>query len=142
MERTDVDVEAYLSGLTGDNADAMRALDEVIAPIMSGLPRSLWEGVFWGGTTQSIVGYGDLRQPRPGGDPVDWFLLGLARQKRYVSLYVNAVENGEYLGKRYADSIGASKVGASSLSFARLEDVDLDELRALVTSARRSAGAA
>lgn len=71
----------------------MLAIDDVVVAAMPGASRRLWTGTFWGGTRQTIVGYGDLRQPRPRADPVDWFILGLARQQRHLSLYVNAAEN-------------------------------------------------
>ena len=141
MERTDADVDAYLAGLSGDHRTTMQALDNVITPIMRGLSRALWTGIFWGGTEQQIIGYGDLVQQRPGGVTVEWFWIGLAEQKRYVSLYVNATREGEYLGQRYASRIGASKAGASSLSFEKLEDVDLEVLHELATDVRRIADA-
>jgi len=58
------------------------------------------------------------------GKALDWFHIGLARQKAYVSLYVNASEDGAYLVKRYADRLGKVKVGSSVVSFKRLADVD------------------
>lgn len=66
----------------------------------------------------------------------DWFLIGLAEQKGYVSLYVNAVENGEYLGKQFAGDLGKVKLGASSISFRALEDIDLEVVARLVGKAR------
>jgi hypothetical protein len=68
---------------------------------------------------------------------VEWFAVGLARQKRHYSLYVNAVEDGRYLGQAYAGRLGKVKLGAASVGFRRLEDVDLDGLRALLEHAGR-----
>ena len=84
--------------------------------------------MFWGGTEQTIIGYGDIRQPRPRGDEVEWFLVGLARQKNNFSIYLNAVEDGAYLGKQFADRLGKVKVGAASIGFRHLAAVDLDVL--------------
>jgi len=136
MHKSTTSVDEYLEGLGGAQGEAMRALDLLIHPLMSGLSRTLWEGVFWGGTEQQIIGYGDLVQKRPRGIEVEWFLIGLAQQKNYLSLYVNAVEDGDYVGRRFAESVGASKVGASSLSFKRFEDINLEALTDLIETAR------
>ena len=37
----------------------MTTLDAHIADVFAGTERVLWKGVFWGGTEQSIIGYGD-----------------------------------------------------------------------------------
>lgn len=46
--------------------------------------------MFWGGTDQSIMGYGATVQPRRRGADAERFLVGLARQEEYLSRYVNA----------------------------------------------------
>ena len=63
-------------------------------------------------------------------------MVGLAAQKAYLSLYVNAAEDGEYLVKRWADRLGAVKAGSANVTFRRLSDVDLGALLALVARAR------
>lgn len=137
MEKTGADPDAYLASLPDDVRPPMAALDELIRAALPGRERSLWEGTFWGGTDQTILGYGDIVQPRPQGEAVEWFAVGLARQKRHFSLYVNAVEDGRYLGQLYADRLGKVKLGAASIGFRRLEDVDLEALRELLEHADR-----
>ena len=113
----------------------MSELDAIITSCLPGRSRTLWEGTFWGGSDQRIVGYGEIVQSRPRGEPVEWFLVGLARQARYYSLYVNAVDDGTYLLARFGDRLGDVKVGSASVSFTRLDDIHLDELSALLTRA-------
>ena len=67
-------------------------------------------------------------QPRPKGETVEWFLVGLARQKRHFSLYVNAVDGGAYLGRQYEARLGTAKIGAASITFARVDALDLEAL--------------
>jgi hypothetical protein len=110
----------------------MTELDSIITCCLPGRVRILWEGRLWGGTEQRIIGYGEIVQPRPRGDPVEWFLVGLARQRRHFSLYVNAVLDGAYLLDRYVGRLGKVKTGSASLSFGSLDDVDLDVLKALL----------
>jgi hypothetical protein len=135
MEKVDTTVEQLLETLPDDVRRTMVALDEVVTSCLPGRTRSVWEGTFWGGTEQRIIGYGDIVQPRPRGPDVEWFLVGLARQARHYSLYVNAVDDGRYLVAVYADRLGTVKVGSASIGFARLDDVDVEGLRALLARA-------
>lgn len=136
MQRTGRDVDAFLAGLDGERADAMRELDRVIAGEFAGLERALWEGDFWGGTAQSIIGYGAIRQPRPRGAWVDWFLIGLADQSKHLSVYVNAAEDGEYLVQRRAGELGRVKVGSAAIAITSLDRLDRDGFVGLLRRAR------
>jgi hypothetical protein len=118
--------------------DAQR-LDAAISAAMPGRARVLWEGVFWGGTDQRIIGYGDLVQERARGGPVEWFVVGLAVQQNYLSVYVNAVEDGQHVAQKYAHTLGRAKIGSSSVSFKSLDDIDLDALLHLVRIAHDQA---
>ena len=136
MDISDVDVETHLDDISDpDVTDTMRALDRLVTDAMPGRRRVLYEGVFWGGTEQQIIGYGHIVQPRPRGDDVHWFLVGLARQQEHYSLYVNAVADGAYLGQQYKGRLGKVKLGSASIGFKSLDDIDLDVLEELVQRA-------
>lgn len=137
MDKTTKSPDAYLAEAPDEYRDELLALDSLLVESMPGRSRALWEGVFWGGTEQSIIGYGDLTQPRPNGESVEWFIIGLARQKAHTSLYVNAVEDGQYLGAIYGPRLGKVKLGAASIGIKRLEHVDLDVLAELASHAHR-----
>ncbi|MEU6249153.1 DUF1801 domain-containing protein [Glycomyces sp. NPDC047010] len=136
MHRTDEDVAAFIAASA--RAETLARVDAVLREAMPGAPRTLWRGVFWGGTEQAIIGYGDLVQPRPRGRSADWFLIGLAEQQAHVSLYVNAVEDGAYLARTYADRLGRVRTGAASIAFKRIEDLDLTVLAEMAAHAARS----
>ncbi len=136
MEIRDTHPDDYLASLEdGETRHTMQAVDAAIVAAMPGRNRVLWEGVFWGGTEQTIIGYGDIVQARPRGPDVEWFLVGLARQKNTYSLYVNAVEDGVYLGQRFAERLGKVKLGSASIGFRRLEDLDMEGLADMVARA-------
>ena len=70
------------------------------------------------------------------------FLVGLARQSDFYSLYVNAVEDGRYLGQVYenrlrVDGVAKSrvKIGSASIGLKALGDIDLDVLTELLAKA-------
>jgi hypothetical protein len=116
-------------------AKTMQALDRLITEAMPGRRRVLYEGRFWGGTEQSIIGYGHIVQPRPAGEVAHWFLVGLARQKSHYTIYVNAVLDGKYLGQHYAGRLGKVKLGSASIGFSSLEAIEVDILTELMRQA-------
>ena len=97
--------------------------------------RFLYEGTFWGGSDQQIVGYGVIDSRNRSGDDVEWFMVGLALQKDHISVYVNAVEDGQYLLRRYEGKLGKAKLGSASIAFSSIDDVDLENLMELVSLA-------
>lgn len=97
----------------------------------------LWEGVFWGGSQQRIIGYGDLTFTRSDKQKVEWFSVGLSLQKNYISVYIAATKDGQYLVRQNAKSLGKVKTGASSVSFKKLDDVNLDVLLDMVDESYR-----
>ena len=137
MEPTNDDVDAFLADRGSDD---MTTLDAHIADVF-GSDRVLWRGIFWGGSEQAIIGYGDWTYRRPGKPDVNWFMVGLAQQKNAISVYIMAVEDGQYAVKKYADTFASGtgakpKVGSSVVSFKRLSDLDLEALLRVVRIGR------
>jgi hypothetical protein len=139
MQRTETDPDELIASLPDGTREDVAALDALIAGIMAGHERVLWEGVMWGGTEQRIIGYGAQRYVNRSGKQVDWFLIGLAKQKDHLSLYVNAADDVGYLSQRFAGKLGKVKVGSANITFRRLSDVDLLALRELLAAARAAA---
>ncbi len=140
MERVGTSPEEYLASLPAEVSADMTALHERIRAALPGHDPCLWKGVFWGGSEQTIIGYGDMSYVRSDKKRVEWFLVGLARQKSYYSVYVNAVDGRRYLAEAYADRLGKAKVGKSSIGFRTLADVDLDMLSELIARAGKPSG--
>ena len=136
MERSTTDVVHHMAALPDDVRSDITTLDGVISAEMGGLDRVLYTGRFWGGSEQEIIGYGTYSYRRSDKTEVEWFVVGLAVQKNYLSIYLSAVEDGEYVSEKYGKSLGKVKVGKSSLSFRSVEDIDLDKLAALVRLSR------
>jgi len=135
MQATDTQPGEYLASLPDGVRQDMTALDREITRVMEGRRRVLWEGRFWGGSEQRIIGYGDFSYTGRSGKSVDWFVVGLAAQKNYITVFVTAVEDGAYLAESAGKRLGKVKVGRSSISFKRLSDVDLPVLLELVQRA-------
>ena len=136
MERSTTSPDEHIASLPDGVREDIATLDSAIAGVMAGEERVLWEGKFWGGSEQRIIGYGSYRYKGRSGAEGEWFVVGLAMQKNYLSLYANAAEDGQSLAKVYAPRLGKVKAGSANLQFKRAADVDLDVLRELVAKAR------
>lgn len=139
MNKTKKDISTHIDSLPEELRQDIKHLDKVISEIMVGHSRVLWEGALWGGTQQEIIGYGDYTINLSRGKKSEWFMVGLAIQKNYVSIYVNAVEDRQYIAEKYRSKLGKVKVGKSSISFKHLDDLDIDTLKKVVSIARGQA---
>ena len=137
MERTDRNLDEFIDDLADDRRADLRVLHDRIAPVWEGLPSALFEGIFWSGSEQEIIGYGVHTYPRRDGTEVEWFVVGLALQQQHISLYVNAVQDGKYLSEVEGSELGKVKVGKAAITFKSAADIDLDRLAEFVATARR-----
>ncbi len=140
MERSTTTPDAFIATLPEDQRADIATLDAVIAEEMAGLEHVLWEGILWGGSHQRIIGYGGDRYTNRSGKEVDWYLVGLARQKDHITLYVNAVDGGTYLIRDYESRLGKVRVGSAHATFRRASDVDQGVLRELLRRTRSVRG--
>ncbi len=136
MQRSETSPDDFLATLPDDVRDDMVAVDGALALVFADDERVLWEGPFWGGTQQHIIGYGSYHYKGRSGAEGEWFVVGLAAQKNYLSLYVNAADEGESLGQRYASRLGKVKAARANVQFKHASDLDLDVLREMATRAR------
>lgn len=140
MERSKVSPDEHIASLPDGTREDIETLDREISTALAGQERVLWEGVFWGGTEQRIIGYGALKYVGRSGAAGEWFLVGLARQKAYFSLYVNASDGEGYLLRRFVDRLGEVKAGSAIVNFKRLSDLDLDGVRDLLQAVKATTG--
>ena len=137
MQRSTRSPDEHIASLPDDVRADIARLDEEISRVMKGHERVLWEGKFWGGSEQHIIGYGSYAYKGRSGASGEWHVVGLAAQKNYITVFVVAVEDGAYLADAYKDRLGKAKIGRSSISFKRLSDINLPVLLELVTRARQ-----
>ena len=135
MERSDTSPDEFIDSLPPEVRADIAAVDAVISMAMKGASRTLWEGRFWGGTGQRIIGYGDYAYRGPDGRTREWFVIGLAAQKKHLSLYVNAADDDGYLPARYSDRLGKVKVGSAVINFKSAADLDLGVVKELARRA-------
>jgi hypothetical protein len=120
--------EDYIAALAEPRRTDVAALDALIREHAPSL-----EPVVAG----KMLGYGPFHYRYASGREGDTTLLGLASQKRHISLYVLCANGGRYLAESYVERLPKASVGKSCVRFARLSDVDPAVLAELVTEAAR-----
>lgn len=88
----------------------------------------------------NMLGYGSFSYRNYKKEAIEWPVVALANQKHYISVYVCAVEGGEYLAEKYKAKLGKVSVGKSCIRFKRVEDVNLPELKKLLQKAAKLPG--
>ena len=85
--------------------------------------------VMWG---SSIIGFGTYHYKYASGREGDWMKIGIANNKRYISLYCCAADARGHVAERYRKRLPKASIGKSCVRFKRLDDLDEEALRALI----------
>lgn len=88
----------------------------------------------------NMPGYGSFKYKNYKKEEIDWPVISLASQKNYISLYVCALENGEYIAEKNKGRLGKVSVGKSCIRFKKIEDLNLDTLKEIIKKAVKSPG--
>lgn len=80
----------------------------------------------------NMPGYGKLRYTNYKKEVQDWPLIAIANQKNYISVYVCALIDGEYIAEKFKDELGKVSVGRSCIRFKNIEDVNLKTLEKVI----------
>ncbi len=88
----------------------------------------------------NMIGYGKFKYSNYKKEIIDWPIIALANQKQYVSIYVCAVVDGQYVAEKHKKKLGKVKVGRSCISFKTLEDINLKTLKDVLVEAARNPG--
>lgn len=130
MEKTKTPIKAYLKSLPEESRADLTKLDKLITAALPDAKKVMWEGVFWGGTNQRIIGYGDISYTGSNKKTVEWFIVGLALQKNYITVTVSTVDVQKFLKDKKA--FGKAKFGKSTITFTKLADINPEILIEIV----------
>ncbi|MEO8065569.1 MAG: DUF1801 domain-containing protein [Candidatus Doudnabacteria bacterium] len=90
----------------------------------------------------NMLGYGSFKVRNYKKNLVDWPTIALANQKNYISLYICAVDHGQYIAEKNKKELGKVSVGKSCIRFKKAEDLNLPGLQKVLLFAQRSPGLA
>ena len=123
--------DEYIAMLNDDRREIIEFLDKLIKETVPNMDR-------W--FAYNMLGYGKFHYVDYKKQEVDWPVIALASQKNYVSLYVCAVGDGEYLAEKYKDELGKVSVGKSCIRFKKLDDLNLDTVKKVLKLAEKTPG--
>lgn len=90
------------------------------------------EPKIWG---KGLIGFGNKRYKSPAsGREVDWFLVGFAPRKAALSVYI--MDHKEHLAA--IEKLGKYKTDGGCIYINKLQDVDLEVLKSVVTASYKN----
>ena len=88
----------------------------------------------------NMLGYGSFPYKNYKKELISWPVVALANQKNYISIYVCAIQDGQYIPEKHKKELGKVSVGKSCIRFKKLEDVNLVTLKKVLKLAEKNPG--
>jgi Domain of unknown function (DU1801) len=121
--------EEYIAGLEEPRRKQVRGLHDLIRKTLPHLEPRVRSG---------MIGYGTYHYRYASGREGDSFVIGLASNKRYISLYVCGADPEGYVAERYRSKLPNADIGKSCVRLKRLDDVDSTVLAELIAQGARA----
>ena len=121
----------YIAVLPVERKKILKALDKVIRETAPELKDFF---------AYSMPGYGAFDYVNYKKELIKWPVISIASQKNYVSVYVCAVVDGQYIAEKYKDELGKVNVGRSCIRFKKLEDLDIETFKKIIKLAVKNPG--
>lgn len=115
--------EGYIDQIPEPRKSEIVKLDKLIRKLTKGLDRKMYH---------NIIGYGKFHYKTKSGREGDWFAIGLASQKNYISVYCCLVDGDKYIAEKYKDKLPNANIGKSCIKFNKLEKIDIKELEKVI----------
>lgn len=115
--------EAYIAEVEEARRDDVQRLHDLVREAAPELEPTMDFG---------MLGYGKFHYKYASGREGDWMKVGIANNKRYISLYCCAADENGYVAERFKARLPKASIGKSCVRFKRLSDVDEQALRELI----------
>jgi hypothetical protein len=119
--------EEYIAQIEEPRRSDIRALHAMITKAVPKLAPTMQAGM-----QSAMIGYGKYHYKYASGREGDWVVIALASQKSYISVYITATENGEYVAEKHKAELPKASIGKGCIRFKKLSDIDLKVLEKLV----------
>ena len=121
------EAQAHIDSLPEPRRSQMQRLHEVVLTAMPEADVRMWD---YGGP---LIGYGTYKYSNSKGPVGDWFSVGLASRKSYISLFSMATGAGGYLVETLHSRFPGTKIGRSCINITKPELIDDAAVRDLAT---------
>jgi hypothetical protein len=116
----------YLARLDEPRRTEVKRLDRLIRATLPHLKRCIVSGV---------LSYGPVHYRYASGREGDAARLSVASNANSISLYAFAADEDGWVAERYRARLPKASIGKSCVRFKRLDDLDLETLKALLNEA-------
>ncbi|MGD0546096.1 MAG: DUF1801 domain-containing protein [Candidatus Acidiferrales bacterium] len=123
----------YLAKLDEPRKSEIAALDKMIRKLAPKLAPFIHAG---------MLAYGPYHYKYASGREGDWFRIGLASNKNYMSLYICAMDGKTYVAEKFKKQLPKASIGKSCVRFKRLSDLDEAALAKLIRAGAQQPGPA
>jgi hypothetical protein len=124
-------VEEYLDAIPPERKELIEFLHQFIQKTAPSLEPHF---------AYNMLGYGSFPYRNYKKELISWPVVALANQKNYVSLYVCALSDGQYVAEKFKKELGKVSVGRSCIRFKKLNDLNLPVLKKVLQMAQRNPG--
>lgn len=124
-------VDEYLAAIPPERSEAIHFLHAFIQKVSPSLKPHF---------AYNMLGYGSFKCRNYKKEIINWPTVSLANQKNYISLYICAVQNGEYVVEKHKAELGKVSVGKSCIRFKKIEDLNLKALENVIKIAEKHPG--
>ena len=118
--------EAYVDGLPEPRREDIGRLHARVREVTPTMAASAKEG---------MLSYGTYRYKYASGREGEWFVLGIASQKNYISLYAPTLNLEPYLAR-----LPKADIGRGCIRFKRLDDLDLGVIDEVIRASAANDG--
>ena len=115
--------EEYIAAVEESRRDDIQALHDMVRSEAPELEPTMEFG---------MLGYGKFHYRYKTGREGDWMKIGIANNKRSISLYCCAADDDGYVAERFRDRLPRADIGKSCVRFKRLSELDEDAVRELI----------
>ncbi len=121
------EARAHIESLPEPRRSQMQRLHDVLLEALPAADVRMWD---YGGP---LIGYGTYTYSNSKGPVGDWFSVGLASRKNYISLFSMATGAGGYLVETLHHQFPGTKIGRSCINITKPELIDDAAVRDLAT---------
>lgn len=118
--------EEYIELLDEPRKSQLKELHELIRKTVPKLKPAIALG---------MIMYGKFHYKYKSGREGDWYVIALASQKNYISLYVCATDGKKYVAEKYKKQLPKADIGRSCIRFKKIEDIDLPLIKKILKEA-------
>lgn len=132
-------IRDYISSHSEQKRNDMQVLHDAILQVMPQCKLWFLDGKNAAGKTVSNpnIGYGSRMLTYSDGKTREFYQIGLSANTTGISVYIMGIEDKQYLANTYANKLGKASVTGYCIKFRKLDDIDLDVLKAAIKSETR-----